>query len=281
MQGGPADAGADARLYADLEELSGLMNFQALWQDNGTVTILAGGRSALVSGSHRFSLSPSFTTPFAGAGLVDTYGVDIAQSITGGKVGAQLSFLNTTVREYIGESPDGGRLDDLAATIAARVNTILAAGYPPLEAPYQLFIYGSSPASIARTIRVNPAVGPALLNATDSFADPPVTNGKALQLSGLAHPSQAADMIEGTSYVGFFGRVSASAGRDLAETAKEAESRQQLLSQARNLRAQVSGVSLDEEAIRMVEFQRAYQAAARMVTVLDEITEMAVNLGRA
>jgi flagellar hook-associated protein 1 FlgK len=281
MQGGPADAGADARLHADLEELAGLMNFQALWQDNGTVTILAGGRSALVSGTHSFSLSASFTTPFAGAALLDTQGVDISESVTGGKVGAVLSFLNQTVPEYIGEAPDGGRLDDLAATIAARVNTILAAGYPPLEAPYQLFIYGSSPASIARTIRVNPAVGPALLNATDSFADPPVVNGKALQLAELAHPSQAADMIEGTSYVGFFGRLSANAGRDVAETTKEAESREQLLSQARSLREQVSGVSLDEEAIRMIEFQRAYQAAARMVTALDELTQMAVNLGRA
>jgi flagellar hook-associated protein 1 FlgK len=51
--------------------------------------------------------------------------------------------------------------------------------------------------------------------------------------------------------------------------------------QAQNLREQISGVSLDEEAIRLVEYQRAYQASARMVTVLSELTEMAVNLGRA
>jgi flagellar hook-associated protein 1 len=280
MQGGPADAGADARLHADLEELSGLMNVQTLWQDNGTVTILAGGRSPLVSGDHSFTLSASFTTPFAGAALQDAAGVDISDSFTGGNVGALLSFLNNTVPEYIGGGSEGGKLDQLASTIAARVNTILGAGYPALQEPNQLFIYGSGPASIAQTLKVNPSVEPIMLNATDSSVDPPVVNGKALQLAGLAHPSQADDMIEGTSYVGFFGRLSAKAGRDVAETTKEATSRQQLLSQARSLREQVSGVSLDEEAIRMVEFQRAYQATARMVAALDEITKMTVNLGR-
>jgi flagellar hook-associated protein FlgK len=35
-----------------------------------------------------------------------------------------------------------------------------------------------------------------------------------------------------------------------------------------------------EEAVALVQFQRAYQATARMVSVLDEISKMAVNIGR-
>jgi len=38
-----------------------------------------------------------------------------------------------------------------------------------------------------------------------------------------------------------------------------------------NQRAQFSGVSLDEEAIQIIEFQKAFQAAARMVSTIDEL----------
>jgi flagellar hook-associated protein 1 FlgK len=288
MQGRADDAGAEAKLHADLEELAGLMNFQALWREDGTVTILVGGRSAVVSGAHRYSLSVSFNSREASAAdpqlkpaiVRDGDGNDITEWISEGKTGALLSFLNKTVPGYIG-GPDGnGQLNELAEKVAARVSAILAAGYPPLQGQYQFLIYGSSPVAIAQAIRVNPAILPGILNATDPNKIPPVVNGKAQQLAALARPSAPEDTIDGTSYVGFFGRLSAQAGRDVAAAKQEVESRQQLVAQARSLRQEVSGVSLDEEAIRLVEFQRAYQATARMVTALSEITEMAVNLGR-
>lgn len=43
-------------------------------------------------------------------------------------------------------------------------------------------------------------------------------------------------------------------------------------------RQQFSGVSLDEEAIRIIEFQRAFQSAARMITTIDELMQTLVNL---
>jgi len=55
---------------------------------------------------------------------------------------------------------------------------------------------------------------------------------------------------------------------------------EQLLLQARAMRDEVSGVSLDEEAVHLIEFQRAYQASARLITVLNELTEITINLLR-
>jgi flagellar hook-associated protein 1 FlgK len=49
--------------------------------------------------------------------------------------------------------------------------------------------------------------------------------------------------------------------------------------QLQNQRNSVSGVSLDEEAANLVQFQRAYQAAARIVNVIDTLTQTAINLG--
>jgi len=40
----------------------------------------------------------------------------------------------------------------------------------------------------------------------------------------------------------------------------------------------VSGVNLDEEAVRMITLQRTYQASARYVTTLAELLEVLVNL---
>jgi flagellar hook-associated protein 1 FlgK len=53
---------------------------------------------------------------------------------------------------------------------------------------------------------------------------------------------------------------------------------QDIVTQARDLRQQTSGVSLDEEAITVLQFQRSYDAAAKMITVLDQVTQTAVGL---
>ena len=53
---------------------------------------------------------------------------------------------------------------------------------------------------------------------------------------------------------------------------------QNLLTQAQNLRSGISGVSLDEEATQLVTYQRGYEAIAKMVTVLDDLTETVIQM---
>jgi len=40
----------------------------------------------------------------------------------------------------------------------------------------------------------------------------------------------------------------------------------------------VQGVSLNDEASQLMLFQRAYQAAARTVSIIDELLEVTVNI---
>jgi flagellar hook-associated protein 1 FlgK len=211
---------------------------------------------------------------------VDQSGNDVTEHLTGGKLGALVQFRNETLPYYMGSATTVGQVNRLAETIAQRVNQILGTGYPPPDGPYELFIVGNSPVAIAHAIRLNEAMIPALLESTDKTAVPPRSNGVPLDLAALARPSDDADRIDGLSYAGFFGQLSAHAGRELSNARQERDSRDQMAAQARNFRQQLSGVSLDEEAIRLVEIQRAYQASARMVTALNEIAGMAVNLGR-
>jgi len=51
------------------------------------------------------------------------------------------------------------------------------------------------------------------------------------------------------------------------------------LQQLTDQRNSVSGVSLDEESTNMILYQRAYEAAARVVTTVDSMLQTVVNMG--
>lgn len=50
--------------------------------------------------------------------------------------------------------------------------------------------------------------------------------------------------------------------------------------QLQNMRDQVSAVNLDEEMIKMIQYQRAYQSAAKMISVADEMLQTLLNTKR-
>jgi flagellar hook-associated protein 1 FlgK len=50
----------------------------------------------------------------------------------------------------------------------------------------------------------------------------------------------------------------------------------------RGQRESMSGVSLDEEAAELMKFQRAYQASARVISIIDSMLDTVVNgMGRS
>lgn len=58
------------------------------------------------------------------------------------------------------------------------------------------------------------------------------------------------------------------------------EAQKNILDQIKNVREGVSGVSLDEEAQKMIEFQKSYEASARVIRMADEMFETVLNLKR-
>ncbi|MGH7488667.1 MAG: flagellar basal body rod C-terminal domain-containing protein, partial [bacterium] len=87
-----------------------------------------------------------------------------------------------------------------------------------------------------------------------------------------------ASAVNGASFTSFYGNLSARIGRDVS-TAQDHESAQKdLVTQAQNQRRQDSGVSIDEEAAQLIQFQSAYQAAGKMLTVVNDLTQTLMNL---
>ena len=52
-----------------------------------------------------------------------------------------------------------------------------------------------------------------------------------------------------------------------------------VLQQLQQQDASVSGVSLDEEASNLLLYQRAYEAAARAISTVDQMLQVAIQIG--
>ena len=61
---------------------------------------------------------------------------------------------------------------------------------------------------------------------------------------------------------------------------KSKESQANILQQLTNIRESISGVSLDEETTNMIEFQKAFDASARVIKTADEMFDTILNLKR-
>lgn len=270
--GSMEDAGVDAGIHNTLEELSQDVNVEATLQPDGTYTLLLAGEHPLVIGTQQYEISADFSAP-PSAAIVTSKGDDITASVKDSRLSALLEFRHTTLAEIQGDSTQAGELNRLAQKILDRLN----AAWPPPAQPF--LVAGASAVSVAHTLSVNPAIAPAMLDAVEP-GPPPVANGKALQLAALANPTQNGDKIDGLSFTEFYGQIASKVGSKLNDAKFTAESQTQLSAQVKAFRDQISGVSIDEEALNLMQFQRAYQASARIVAAIDQLLEVAVNLGK-
>ncbi|MBV9264975.1 MAG: hypothetical protein JO061_02285 [Acidobacteriaceae bacterium] len=124
------------------------------------------------------------------------------------------------------------------------------------------------------SIQILPGTANATLGLTATTATyQNSANSVALTLAGLANPTDGTDEINGQSFTAYFGSIAGSVGASLSD-AKNGQSVQQgLVTQAQSLRQQVSGVDLNQEATRVLQYQMAYQAASKMITVVDDMVQ--------
>ena len=97
-------------------------------------------------------------------------------------------------------------------------------------------------------------------------------------LNGTTFRTASAPSTMGDQY----GRQVASLGVDASTATSQSTNQQVLISQLTTQQEQVSGVSLDEETTNLIQYQHAYQAAARVISVVDDMLDTLINnTGRA
>ncbi|KUK41445.1 MAG: Flagellar hook-associated protein FlgK [Clostridia bacterium 62_21] len=75
----------------------------------------------------------------------------------------------------------------------------------------------------------------------------------------------------------FYTQLVTRLGTDVSGAAERVKGAQAVREQLENLRQSVTGVSIDEELTYLTQYQYAYQASARVVTILDEMLDTIIN----
>src|SRR5207253_10903936 len=96
--------------------------------------------------------------------------------------------------------------------------------------------------------------------------------------SALADLSSA-NIVGGQTSSAFLASFLGQIGSDTAAATTDNSAQQTTLTQLTTQRDSLSGVSLDEEAANLTQYQRAYQAAAQVFNIGNSIMASALNLG--
>lgn len=297
------DAGVEAQLMGALEELSDIVNFQAIQERDGSFTILLGGQVPLVLGDQRFTLPNAQSSDPERVEFLGGDGRDITGLLGGGRLGALLKVRNDDLPQYIrqldllAKNFAGGDTSADPAATGDGANTILTGGYyydysadpPELKQGVPLFIFEAGLEGTAGGMKLNPDLRPEMLAALRGDppgADPSVTpvtvtssNGVALDLAALGtarDPRNPNDLTFIEELAQLVGKV----GRDSADSSIILDVQRQITVQARLFRDELSKVNLDEEAAFLIGYQRAFEANAQLMRVISELTEVTLQMVR-
>ena len=187
------------------------------------------------------------------------------------------------------------RLNNYAFAFASEFNAIHQQGYDLSgEQGIEFFVFNEN--NPAQTLRVNDAIinDPGKIAAARSLtADGEVHSGdnrNALELAKIkgknfgdyvylqnGENGLPDGMTEGGTLDSYYASMIGDLGVNTQSAMRNRDNVQVLLDSVENQRQSVSGVSLDEELTNMIMFQHAYNAAGRMITVLDEMLDRIIN----
>ena len=151
---------------------------------------------------------------------------------------------------------DGSRADSSGALAALGVNAFFT-GYDAL------------------TIGVNSALeaSPNLIAAA-AYSDTAGDNTNALAIAEL----EGQAVLEGTTLRDYYASLVGGIAVGCQDSERRLEFEEAMLQSLENRRSEISGVSLDEEMINLMKFQRAYEAAAKVISVVDEMLATLISL---
>jgi flagellar hook-associated protein 1 FlgK len=256
-----------------VRRLSEIVDVDVLQRADGGVDITIGNGRALVIGENGYTLE---TSVVGGVSNIFAAGVDITSEISAGRMGGLIYARDVLLPGY------QSSLDSLASEFVSQVNTLHAAGVGA-DGGTGRNLFTFSPAIVgsagaAGAIAVDPTVAadPDLLAAAGPGA-PVGDNATARDLAALRHVR----VFGGSAtFHDTWGQLVYRAGRDSQAARNEQESREEIVNQVDALRDQVSGVSLDEEAVNLLKFQKAYEANARFFRAIDTTLDTLLGILR-
>lgn len=259
-----------------LDELARLAGAQWQTASNGQV-IVSIGSTVLVMGNdvNRIQVAKPGS---AGLSSFTWEKGGLAVTFPGGELGGAQQARDSGVPEFM------RHLQTLMTALVTRFNAVQAGGYHAPGAsgpPFFAFAPDAADPALVDIASVRVSVDPSQIAAAAGAAAAPLDGENARALAAIFDDETLiTDPVTGSGPVGLLTFNRAVMGRlgllaERQRTARDVAALQQ--KQAENMRQTVSGVSLDEEMTKMIQFQHAYAAASRMVTAMDEALDMIVN----
>jgi flagellar hook-associated protein 1 len=248
-----------------INQLSQLVDVQAIPADTNSLTLTTTGGAALVVGQQSFNLSTQ-TNPATGFQDVFAQNKDITSSIVGGNLAGDLQLRDQEIPSL------QTSLDTLASGIATSVNTQNAAGFDLKgNKGGNIFVAPAAGPGAAQSLAV--AISDPNLVATSADGTPG-NNANATALANLQNQT----IISGQTPINYYSGIVFQVGNDAANASTALSSAQLLTQQLQDQQNAVSGVSLDQEGANLVQFQTAYNAAARVSSVIASLFQTTINM---
>lgn len=252
-----------------LQDLSNRVNISVLEKGNGQVSVLLAGHN-LVQQNQAVHLDVRSVTQNDFPTSVVFFSDDgSVTSIEEGQLKGLMEVRDNTIPDVL------GRMDALAGALVSEINRLHRSGTGPTGATAVDFF--DSDKTSASNIAVDTKVLEDLNNIAASGDGNTGDNSVAIAIAGLRNATDIAG-LQGDTVEGFFFTLLGEVGARSKEAQTMAENHRLFASQIDNRRQGVQGVSLNDEASQLVLFQRAYQAAARTVSTIDQLMETTINL---
>ena len=262
-----ADAGAlEDQRQAAIAQLSQYVGLNQISTEHNGITLTTTGGAVLVSGGDSYNLQA--VQSGASTTIVDHSGNDVSGALTGGTIGGQLAAQNTVLPSV------RAALDAVAYRVAEAVNAQNAAGVDANgNAGGAIFAVTPTASGAASAIAVI-ATGPAAVSAA-SVGEGSLGSSNANALAALATGTDSSGNTIAGQFAALLGTVGTASAGVQEQNATQAASLSQLTTQ----RDALSGVSLDQEAANLTQYQQSYAAAAKVFAIVNTLLTDSLNLG--
>jgi len=246
-------------LVQQLSKLTGL----SVMQTSEGETITTGNGTPLVIGNQSFTLQ----TTTGGDGMqhvLDYGGNDITASIKEGQLGGSIELRDQVIPGFLTQ------LDSLASEFTTSFNAAQAQGFDSKgNAGQSFFSVPASGAAAGMSVTIS---DPALVAISSDGSEG--SNGNVANLSAAL----TAPLPSGQSVSQAYAYLVDQVGTAASDAKTQSTAIGQNLLQLNNQQGSVSGVSIDEETTNLIRFQTAYQAAARVVSTIQQLNSVTINM---
>lgn len=278
VQGVPSNDERDRRDLL-LKKLGEKLEVNWAEGSDGMVSVTAGRAAILVSGIDATDLRTHKVGEKVGTQVFysATKGgteFNITDHLRGGRVGASLEVRDELIEGLL------GHVDNLAYNFAKEVNEAHVEGFDRYGKQGGEFF--ETPVAVegaAEKLAVNQDIYSDVGRiAAAARPDAPGDNTVSNMISSLQYRKVMADGA--ATFDDYYNSEVGQVGSIAHRAVKTMESQKNIMQQLGNLRESISGVSLDEETTKMIEFQKAYDASARLIRTADEMFDTILNLKR-